>query len=75
MRKASSFVRSGIVLLSHGSLRNFGINGYGWSSASRAFSSITSATTYYLDFNASGVNPSYGPDHRWYGFPIRCLAY
>ena len=72
MRKDSSFVRSGIVLLSHGSLRNFGINGYGWSSASRAFTSVTSATACNLGLNASGVAPSNGPNFRWFGFPIRC---
>ena len=71
MRKDSSFVRSGLVDLYRGSLRDFGFNGYGWSSSSVAFSSVTSATTYHLTFNASGVNPSSGPDNRYYGFPIR----
>ena len=36
-----SFVRSGFVILDYGSLRYFGINGYGWSSASRAFTRRT----------------------------------
>ena len=67
-----SFVRSGFVILDYGSLRYFGINGYGWSSASQAFTSVTSATAYYLGFGASGVHPSDGPDNRWDGFPIRC---
>ena len=70
-----SFVRSGLVDLDYGSLRLFGVYGYGWSSASWAFTSVTSATAYLLGFYASGVAPSYGPDHRWHGFPIRCLAY
>ena len=62
-----SFVRSGFVILDYGSLRYFGIYGYGWSSASRAFTSVTSATAYFLDFNASGVYPSYGPDRAIVG--------
>ena len=70
-----SFVRSGGVNLSYGSLRGFGFDGYGWSSISVAFTSVTSATAYYLNFNASGVYPSHGPYARWGGFPIRCLAY
>ena len=70
-----SFVRSGFVDLYYGSLRAFGIYGYGWSSSSVAFTSVTSATAYGLHFNASGVYPSYGPDARWLAFPIRCLAY
>ena len=24
---------------------------------------------YYLYFDATGVNPSVGPDYHWYGFP------
>ena len=71
MRKDSSFVRSGYVNLYDGALRYFGVSGCGWSSISVAFTSITSATAYDLYFVASGVYPSLGPDHRWYGFPIR----
>ena len=71
MRKASSFVRSGNIDLSYGSLRVFGLDGYGWSSASGAFDQVTSATAYRLRFNASGVYPSDGPSYRWYSYPIR----
>ena len=70
-----SFVRSGVVYLGRGALRYFGVTGYGWSLISVAFTSVTSAAAYYLDFHASGVGPSYGPNSRWHGFPIRCLAY
>ena len=70
-----SFVRSGNVGLNLGALRYFDLYGYGWSSASQAFSSVTSATAYDLGFNASGVLPSNGPGNRWNGFPLRCLAY
>ena len=71
MRKDSSFVRSGRVDLHDGSLRHVGVYGYGWSSASGAFTSVTSATAYRLRFNASGVYPSDGPSYRWYSYPIR----
>ncbi len=70
-----SFVRSGGVNLSYGSLRGFGFDGYGWSSISVAFTSVTSATAYDLHLNASGIGSSHGPNARWVGFPIRCLAY
>ena len=70
-----SFVRSGYVHLGYGSLRGFGFDGYDWSSLSVAFTSVTSATAYDLGLNESGVYPSHGPNARWDGFPIRCLAY
>ncbi len=68
-------VRSGDVNLNNGALRVFGINGYGWSRISTAYGTGTwDAKAYYLNFNASGVNPS---DNyvRWVGFPVRCLVY
>ena len=68
---SSLFVRSGYANLYDGSLRYFGVSGCGWSSISVAFTSVTSATAYLLAFNASGVYPSYGPNARWVGFPIR----
>ena len=69
-----SFVRSGHVYPYGGSLRFFGLDGRSWSSASRAFTSVTSATAYRLRFDASGVNPSDGPGDHWRAYPIRCLA-
>jgi len=54
-------------------LRNFGINGYGWSNTGVTYSSATSANAYNLNFNASGVNPSNGPNNRWNGFPVRFI--
>jgi len=59
--------------LSYGSLRYFGIYGYGWSSISVTLDQITSASAYFLNFYESSIDPSYGPLNRWYGFPIRCL--
>ena len=72
MRKDSSFVRSGLVDLYRSSLRDFGFNGYDWSSSSVMFDQVISATAYDLGFSAPGVNPSGGPDNRYYGFPLRC---
>lgn len=51
-----------------GDLRYSGQFGNGWSS--RAYSTTNFA--YYLDFNASVVNPSYYYG-RWYGFPLRLV--
>lgn len=68
-------VRSGYVDLNYGSLRFFGIPGYGWSSSSVAFTSVISATAYDISFDTSSVYPSDGPYDRWRGFSIRCLAY
>ena len=69
-----SFVRSGFVGLGSGFLGGFDAS-YGWSSLSVVFTSVTSATACNLGLNASGVAPSNGPNFRWFGFPIRCLAY
>ena len=74
-REPLYFVRSGYVYLNNGSLRYFGLSGYGWSRSSVAYSSATSANAYHLDFNAGTVYPSFGPFNRWVGFPVRCLVY
>ncbi len=62
------FVRSGNVNVYYGYLRYAGIYGYYWS---RSGSAATNA--YNLGFNDSGVNPSGGPNTRYYGFSLRCL--
>ncbi len=73
-----NFVRSGYIELpkTAGRLRNAGNNSLAWSSVASATrndgASVPSA--YYLHFFGSNVNPSNGPDYRWYGFPLRCLA-
>ena len=70
------FVRSGDVGLGNGSLRNFGRNGNGWSRSAMAYGVGTwAANAYRLAFDPSTVYPSYGPDARWYGIPVRCLGY
>ncbi len=71
-----SFVRSGRLNLtvSAGTLGNAGVDGYEWSSRAATYTSSTSATAYYLGFNASTVYPSYGPYERWRGRPLRCLT-
>ena len=75
--KNTRLVRSGYVNRDNGSARNLGLNGYNWSTTASPVYNNGSAglTGYNLGFNASGVNPSGGPDGRWSGFPIRCLAY
>ena len=63
---AGGFVRSGNVNMGNGFLRNAGINGNYWSR-----SGVASTTAYNLNFNASGVNPSNGPNNRYNGFSLR----
>lgn len=71
------FVRSGNVNLpgvSGATFRNAGINGYDWSSRASSTRNDGAAipSAYNLEFNASTVNPSNGPNERWHGFPLRC---
>lgn len=73
------FVRSGYINLpgvSGATYRNAGINGYDWSSRGSATRHDGAAipSGYNLGFNATGVNPSNGPNERWHGFPLRCLS-
>ena len=74
-RRRRAFVRSGLVGLNRSSTRNLGDLGFGWSRIAKTYSSPTSANAYNLRFSIGGVSPSYGPDARWYGFPVRCLVY
>ncbi len=69
------FVRSGTVDLNTGALRNFGINGNGWSRVATVYGAgIWDARAYNLGFAPSGVGPS--NNHvRWVGLPVRCLVY
>lgn len=65
------FVRSGIINVNTGRLRNAGINQDVWSSRASEFTSETSAKAYYLTFNATGVNPS-NLSVRANGRSLRC---
>ncbi len=67
-----SFVRSGNVRVSYGSLRDVGFRNYDWSSTSATPDQVTWITAYHLYFHESAIDPSGGPNYRWYGFPIRC---
>ena len=67
-------VRSGVVYVDYGSLRDFGRYGHDWSRSISTYSSPTSANAYLLYFNPSDVAPSLGPYNRWLGFPVRCLV-
>lgn len=64
-----SYVRSGIVGLSTGTLNKAGINGYSWSL--RAYLSGSTAAD-ILFFTASDVFPS-SNGRCWYAFPVRRL--
>jgi len=71
-------VRSGRLALpvSAGTFGYAGVRGYDWSSrtSSTIASGATTPSAYSLDFNATGVYPSYGPWERWLAFPLRCLS-
>ncbi len=69
-------MRSGYVnlIIAAGVFRNAGEWGPIWSSHANMYTSNTSATAYYLTFNATDVYPSLGPDSRFYAFPLRCLS-
>lgn len=62
-------------MLLSGAFRDAGQYGDFWSVTVQNFLSNTSANAYYLIFSAGGLDPSHGPSARWYGYPIRCLAY
>ena len=74
-REPLYFVRSGMVNLLNGHLVYFGNRGYGWSSITRVYSSLTTANAYGLDFYTSGIRPSYDQNYRFRGLPVRCLVY
>lgn len=63
-----SFVRSGIINVNTGRLRNAGINQDVWSSRAG-----TEANAYNLTLNATNTNPSNGPNARANGRALRCL--
>ncbi len=66
-------VRSGTVGIDIGCLWHIGFYGYGWSSTAAEYASASVATVYRLRFDAVDVTPSLN-NHRWNGFPLRCLA-
>ena len=70
------FVRSGSIYLSIGYLGNAGVYSLYWSlvAASVRSTGIIVPSAYGLRFNASGVSPSFGPNYRWFGRPLRGLA-
>ena len=74
--KVGIFVRSGGISVANGSLGYFGIVGHNWSGTVANYADTTSSNTtaYYLNFSASGVNPSVGPYNRLSGLPVRCLV-
>ena len=73
-REPLYFVRSGLVGLDYGSLRHSGRIGYDWSRSAVAYSSASSASSYWFEFTASESRPSTGPYDRYHGCPVRCLV-
>lgn len=79
IRSALFFVRSGSVYLPN-TAGTFGYAGHSadyWSSrgSSTRYDGVTTPSAYNLNFNATGVNPSNGPNNRYNGFPLRCLLF
>lgn len=50
-----------------------GYIGYNWSSLAAAFSSTTSAASWWFEFTITASRPSWGPGSRWGGLPLCCL--
>ena len=70
-------MRSGFINLpgvSGATFRYTGQWGSIWSSRAIDYTSIISATAYNIDFKATTVSASSGPDERWYGLSLRCLS-
>lgn len=69
-------MRSGYITIVRqaGTLRYVNYYGHNWSivTTSKHADGLTVPSAYYFDIsNAAGVNPSAGPQQRWYGFPLR----
>lgn len=70
LRGADYFVRSGNVNLANtaGTFRNAGNIGYEWSSRT---SPSNNTLAYWFEFNATESRPSWGPNNRYNGLPLR----
>ena len=69
------YVRSGWIGVHRGMLEFAGRVDHNWPSVASDYGSAERAGAYNLHFHQATVYPSIGPYNRWYGFPIRCLAY
>ena len=67
-------MRSGFVYIVLGYLWHAGDNGFFWPSTAADYTDYANANAYRFDFREADVYPSSGPDVRFYGFPLRCLA-
>ncbi len=63
-----------MVQLGYGFSRYIGVNGYNRSNLATADQNGKPTTVSYFVFNTYDVYSSHGPDSRWLGFPVRCLA-
>lgn len=70
------FVRSGYLNINYNRLRDTGINGYNMSPTATAMrlDGMATPSMHDLQFYATGVRPSGGPDDRWVSFPLRWLT-
>ncbi len=64
------------MYLGRGALRGFGLDSREWSKTVSSYTGPTSGSTiaYYLHSDYQTVNPSFGPNGRYHGFPVRCLV-
>lgn len=70
----SCFVRSGYIYPAWpaGTFGLAGFFGYEWSSRT---SPTSSSLSYWFEFSATESRPSYGPNNRYNGLPLRCLMF
>ncbi len=67
------FVRSGYVAILSGRLGVSGIYGYSWSISAAVYTNVTTASAYFLGFDAVDVIQTDGLSGRWGGYPLRWL--
>ncbi len=69
-------MRSGVLSPNNGKFWTAGLEGHWWSSYGTDIrhDDAVVLSGYYMSFNSMGVNPSRGPDYRFYAFPLRCLS-
>ena len=63
-------VRSGVIGIEGGHLRESGVNGYSWSAQTDTYSF---QSVYILGFYTSSINSAF-LGFRRFAFPLRCLA-
>ena len=70
-------MRSGGIATGHstGTTWDLGSAGYFWSlTTASKIQEKPGLGAYRLIFYQTSANPSFGPDRRWYAFPLHCLS-